>query len=112
MKRKLARLLQTGIAGGALLLIAGTIIAASTGELVPGFGLGVPGMDGLLPRLIEGDPAALLRAGVLVVLLTPVARVVAVSWMLRREKDVTGAVCALVVLLLVTVAILLDLTHD
>jgi len=58
----------------------------------------------LFHALIHGSPAAMLHIGVLVLLVTPVARVAAMVWTFARERDTTFAVISIGVLLLLIVS--------
>jgi uncharacterized membrane protein len=58
----------------------------------------------LLKALLHGSPAAMMHIGVLVLLVTPVARVVAMAWSFARERDFTFASISIGVLLLLIVS--------
>ena len=106
----LARLLVAGIALGALLLGAGAFVCALNGGLHPGIGLGETGFA--VHGLYTLDGPALLRAGILVLILTPIVRVAAVAALLAQRNDRPGVVWAIVVLLLLTLTTVLELrTH-
>jgi uncharacterized membrane protein len=69
------------------------------------FGTIKPGHIPLLFRaLIYGSPAAMMHIGVLVLLETPVARVVAMAWTFARDRDFTFATISIGVLLLLIVS--------
>jgi uncharacterized membrane protein len=69
------------------------------------FGTIKPGHIPLLFRaLIHGSPAAMMHIGVLVLLVTPVARVAAMAWTFARERDSTFSLISIGVLLLLIVS--------
>lgn len=104
--RALARLLVGGIAVGAALLITGSIACVLDGTLQPGLGLGTTGFG------VTGiDGPSLLRLGVFVIILTPILRIAALAILFVRGDDRGGVVWAIVVLLLVILATVLDVTH-
>ena len=106
--RMLARLLVGGIAVGAILLIAGGIRCALEleGGLAAGIGVGTTGLG------VTGiDGPSLLRLGVLVMILTPIFRVVALAILFVTGDDRTALVWAISVLLLLALAMLLDVRH-
>lgn len=105
----LARLLLAGIAAGCLLLASGALVCALDGGLVSGIGLGQTGFA--VHGLYELDGPALLRAGILVLILTPIVRVAAVAALLAQRDDRSGVVWAVGVLLLLTLATVLELRH-
>lgn len=104
--KALSRLLTAGIAIGCVLLAAGGVITAFHGGLEPGLGLGVTGFG------ITGlDGPSLIRTGILVVILTPILRVVTLALLFAQRDDRPGVVWAVIVLLLLTLATVLDLRH-
>lgn len=104
--KSIARLLTIGITAGCLLLgIGGALLALQEG-LEPGTGLGVTGFG------VAGlDGASLIRLGILVLILTPILRVVAVAVLLAQREDRPGVMWAVTVLLLLALATVLDLRH-
>ena len=108
--RSIALLLTGGVAVGCVLLAAGGVIAAFHGGLTPGLGVGSTGFADP-SGLLHLDGTALIRAGILVLILTPVLRVAAVAVLLARRQDRGGVVYAIAVLLLVALATALDLRH-
>lgn len=105
----LARLLVAGIAAGCALLAAGALLCAFDGGLIPGIGLGETGFA--VRNLYPPNGPALLRAGILVLILTPIVRVAAVAALFAQKDDRPGVVWAVVVLLLLTLATVLELRH-
>jgi hypothetical protein len=104
--RALARLLTAGITIGCVLLAVGGVLCAFDGGLLPGTGLGVTGFGftGL-------DGPSLVRTGILAVILTPILRVATVAVLFAQREDRAGVVWAVAVLLLLTLAMVLDLRH-
>lgn len=105
--RALARLLTTGIILGCALVALGEILAAFQGGVASGTGLGAYGFR--IHGLFRLDPTALLRAGVLVLIVTPIVRVVGVAVLLGRRQDVAGVVYSVAVLLLLALATALEI---
>ena len=104
--KAIARLLSAGITAGCLLLGVGGALLAMHGGLEPGTGLGTTGFG------VAGvDGASLIRLGILVLILTPILRVVAVAALLAQRDDRPGVVWAVAVLLLLVLATVLDLRH-
>lgn len=104
--KALARLLTAGITLGCVLLAAGGAVCAFQGGLEPGIGLGVTGFG------ISGlDGPSLIRSGILVMILTPILRVAALTVLFAQRDDRPGVVWAVVVLLLLALATVLDLRH-
>jgi uncharacterized membrane protein len=104
--KSLARLLTAGIVLGCVLLAAGGFLSALQEGLVPGLGLGVTGFG------VTGlDGPSLIRTGILVIILTPILRVAAVAAIFVQRDDRPGIVWAVAVLLLLTLATVLDLRH-
>jgi len=105
----LARILVAGIAFGCLLIAGGALVCAFDGGLVPGIGLGETGFA--VHGLYALDGPALLRAGILAIILTPIVRVCAVAALLAQRDDRAGVVWAIVVLLLLILTTVLELRH-
>ncbi len=98
-RRSLARLVEAGIVLGSLLLAAGSVLGAFQGGLPRGSGGGTAA--GSAPEL-------LLRAGILVLIGTPVARVAAAGFLFARENDRRALACCVAVLLLLALATLAE----
>lgn len=95
-------ILRFGVLLSCSLFVVG-ILADSVDPIA--FGTIKPGHIPLLLRaLIHGSPAAMLHIGILVLLITPVARVVAMAWSFARERDFTFATISIGVLLLLIVS--------
>jgi uncharacterized membrane protein len=69
------------------------------------FGTIKPGHIPLLLRaLVYGSPAAMMHVGILVLLITPVARVLALAWSFARNREYAFAAMSAGVLLLLAVS--------
>lgn len=69
------------------------------------FGTIKPGHIPLLLRaLVHGSPAAMIHIGLLVLLITPVARVLALAWSFARNREYAFAAMSAGVLLLLAVS--------
>ena len=95
-------------AGLALMLLSppGGTPGTLQAMLASGFGTPTLSPSALLSGLAEGSPLSILELGTLILLLTPVARVVASVLLFLREKDSTYACITLLVLALLLLAIL------
>ena len=95
-------ILRLGVALSCSLFVVG-ILADAVDPIA--FGTIKPGhIPLLLKALIHGSPAAMMHIGILVLLVTPVARVVAMAWSFARERDFTFAAISIGVLLLLIVS--------
>ena len=95
-------ILRLGVALSCSLLAVG-ILADAVDPIA--FGTIKPGHIPLLLRaLVHGSPAAMMHIGILVLLITPVARVVALAWSFARERDFTFATISIGVLLLLIIS--------
>ena len=80
------RSLLAGLVASSLLLIVGLLIVLITGqqrpETVP------PDLRSLLNRILRGDGVATLDLGLLILMLTPLARLVmlTIGWSLTKER--------------------------
>lgn len=98
-RRLVERLLQGGLAVALALLLAGLLLGLGQPGVPP---TGLPLRD--LPRA-GGLPAHLEGWGILVLGLTPVARVVLLAILWIRERDLRFAAAALVVLAVLAAAL-------
>jgi uncharacterized membrane protein len=89
-RRMVGGLLRGGLLLGTLLMATGLVLAFAEGRLeAHAVTLGqIPGM------LEHGRPSALMAAGVLVLLATPIARVLLLVVLFARERDFRFAVVA------------------
>jgi uncharacterized membrane protein len=97
--------LQSGLVASGLLLIAGLLLALITDqprpEAVP------PGMRSLLRRALRANGVAMLYLGLVLLMLTPVARVVVLGtgWLLEGQRRFALVALCVLVLLAVSVAL-------
>jgi uncharacterized membrane protein len=95
-------ILRLGVALSCSLLGVG-ILADAVDPIA--FGTIKPGHIPLLLRaLAHGSPAAMMHIGILVLLITPVARVFALAWSFLKERDFTFATISIGVLLLLIIS--------
>lgn len=104
--RAIAQVLTGGILLGCALLALGGILAAFQGGLGTGAGLGSGGFA--VHGIFRLEPVALLRAGILVLILTPIVRIAGVAVLLGRRQDLAGVIYSVTVLLLLALATALD----
>lgn len=109
--KRLGRMLQSGIVLGSGFLVLGAILGAYRDQMHRGLGVEPPVLLDLARDLTRLDTAALLRAGLLVLILTPVVRVVAAAWLLGRAGDRLAVACAIAVLALLVAASFLGTGH-
>jgi uncharacterized membrane protein len=96
-------LLRVGLAVGLALMATGLILALIEGRL-----MAHSVTLGQIPDLLaHGRPSAFMAAGVLVLLATPIARVMALMVLFARQDDRRFAVVATVVALLLALGTLL-----
>ncbi len=107
---RLSRVLRLGVWLGSGLLLVGSILGLVRGDLHSGLGVGHPGLHALATEL-HFDAATILRFGLLLIIATPVIRVVVAGFLLGRNRDRLAVVCTVAVLGLLAVAIALDLRH-
>ena len=106
----LSRLLRAGVWTGTALLVTGSVLGIAAGELRPGLGLGEPGLQSLRSGF-RMDAETILRAGLLLIIATPLARVVVAGVLLGRKRDRAAVACTIAVLALLAIAVALDLRH-
>lgn len=95
-------ILRLGVGISSALFIVG-ILADAVDPIA--FGTIKPDHIPLLARaLAHGSPAAMMHIGILVLLITPVARVFALAWSFLKERDFTFATISIGVLLLLIVS--------
>ena len=107
-KETLGKVLTAGMFTGAGLLVLGGGLALMRGELAPGLGIGKHGLNGLGGGLLRGESAAVLRLAILVLIMTPVLRVIVSGILLGRAKDRVAVMCTIAVLGLLILAFALD----
>ena len=94
--------LRLGVELSCSLFIVGILVDAvdpiAFGTIKPGH------IPLLFTALIHGSPAAMMHIGILILLITPVARVVAMAGSFARERDFTFATFSIGVLLLLIVS--------
>lgn len=105
---KLGTLLLGGMLLGAGLMVVGGTLAAFRGELAPGLGIGRHGLHGIGGGLLRGEAQAVIRLAILVLIVTPVLRVVVAGYLLGKAKDRVAVACTIAVLALLVVAFALD----
>jgi uncharacterized membrane protein len=95
------RTLQAGLTVAVVLMLLGGVLTIAKPSAKS------PSSGGMLSRAMQGDSSAILQLGLIVLMLTPVARVLvlAVGWLTSR--DWTFSVIAFCVLALLVTSILL-----
>lgn len=109
--QRLGRMLHAGILLGTVLLLGGAVLGGIRGDLQRGLGLSPPVLRDVAAGLARLETAALLRAGLLVLILTPILRVAAVGFLLGRRGDRLAVACAVGVLALLVAASFLGSGH-
>lgn len=101
MKRDESRLvaivLRLGVGVSAALLLAGVILGLAA---PPGEHLHVSSVRAIVPSLRSLEPSSLIHAGLLMLMLTPIARVVAVLVEFIRRRELPFVLVSIGVLLL------------
>jgi uncharacterized membrane protein len=103
-ERTVALVLRLGSYSSAVLLGVGLLLALMKPSAALHYSLGE-----MIRRMVSGDPAAVMQAGILLLLVTPVLRVAAAALSLARERDFTYAAISVAVLLIVLSSILVRL---
>ena len=105
-RRWVQRTLACGLAASAVLLIAGAVLVFTRHEGA-GQQAGAFKLVATVSRAAHGDGTAVMTIGLLILMLTPVARVIVlgVDWLLERER-LFAAVAATVLTLLVISVVL------
>lgn len=103
VERVLSRLLMVGSYGGALLTLAGMALGGLHGAQPSG----IPSLAGIVLAALRGSPAGVMDLGVLVVMVTPIARVVGAVIAFAWERDLHYAAVSLGVLLFLSIGLLL-----
>lgn len=67
----------------------------------------LPSLDTLLPLILRGDPVATINTGLLVLMLTPLARVIVVTIEFVRDREYSFAMISIGVLLLLTMSVII-----
>jgi uncharacterized membrane protein len=95
------RTLQAGLTVAVVLMLIGAVLAVAKPPAKS------PSSGGMVSRAMQGDSSAILQLGLVVLMLTPVARVLvlAVGWLMSR--DWTFSLIAFCVLALLVTSILL-----
>ena len=94
--------LIAGVSISFVLLIAG--LALSVGRPV-GLSASAPQPSSIVQGAVEGDPGALITAGILVLMLTPFARVVVLLYEFARAREGSFVAISIVVLCLLITSI-------
>ncbi|HEX4070626.1 MAG TPA: DUF1634 domain-containing protein [Planctomycetaceae bacterium] len=104
-RRWVQRTLACGLAASALLLIAGAVLVFTRHEGAQQ--AGAFKLVATVSRAAHGDGTAVMTIGLLILMLTPVARVIVLGldWLLERER-LFAAVAATVLTLLVISVVL------
>ncbi len=115
MDAAMGRLLQAGVLLASTVVLAGGVLYLRTaGGGVPNYRrfASEPGalrsMHGLMRLIGQGDPAAIIQMGVLLLIATPVARVVfaAGAFALQRDRMYVGISVAILAILLTALFLL------
>lgn len=113
MEEAVGRILRAGvILAAAVIVLGGVLYLRDHGGATPDYAVfrGEPAAlrtpSGILRDAVAGEGRAVIQLGLLVLLATPVARVVFSIWAFARQRDAFYAMVAAVVLLVLLVGIL------
>jgi uncharacterized membrane protein len=98
------RLLIVGLAASSLLMVIGLILDVALHRQMP---TAIPDLGEMLARVLAGRPSGFLSLGLLVLLATPIVRVVGSIAAFVYERDWRYAVVSLIVLLVVVLSVVL-----
>lgn len=104
MNRKRHPIVSWTLNGGVLVSCALLVLGLVESLLRPA-GSGKPGVADIPSGLLAGEPAATVTAGLVVLMLTPLLRVVVLTLEFIRERDTPFAMISIGVLLLLAVTI-------
>lgn len=112
-------LLRTGVVAAAIVVLTGGLL------FLLRFGMGKPdyatfrgepaqlrGISGILAGTVHGDSRSLIQFGLLLLIATPVARVIFSAYAFARERESKYVVFALIVLALLCYSLLGSQLHD
>ena len=102
MNQLLTRVLKSGLYSSLAITALGLILVALQG--IPAAQVRALPVTELLPRLLRGDGTAVLDLGLVLLMLTPVARVVAAVYGFAIERDRRFTLISLAVLLVLAVS--------
>ena len=89
--------LRIGVGVSAALLLVGLVTGARSGEVAP---LHPTALSDLLPRAAAFEGVALIHLGLILLMLTPIARVLVVCFEFARKREFAFSLIAFGVLLL------------
>jgi uncharacterized membrane protein len=98
------RLLIVGLAASSLLMVIGLILDVALHRQMP---TAIPDLGELFARVLAGRPSGFLSLGLLVLLATPIVRVIGSIAAFAYERDWHYAVVSLIVLLVVVLSVVL-----
>lgn len=104
MKQSRHPLVAWTLNGGVLLSFA-LLVLGLLESLIRPAGSEKPGVYDIPAGLIAGDPASTVTAGLVVLMLTPLIRVVVLTFEFIRERDTPFAMISIGVLLLLAISI-------
>jgi len=102
--------LRAGVAASFLLLCLGTavyFVAPQSAAM-----LGPRALPGLLSEVLQGSPIAIVHLGLLLLLLTPIARVVVLLAEFVRAREFSFTLISIGVLFLLVLSIVIGLTQE
>jgi uncharacterized membrane protein len=98
------RLLIVGLAASSLLMVLGLVLDMVLHRQMP---TAIPDLGEMLARVIAGRPSGFLSLGLLVLLATPIVRVIGSMATFVYERDWRYAAVSLIVLLIVILSVVL-----
>lgn len=107
LTRAIALILRVGSFGSAVLMLLGILLGwlRPAANLQPGAPL-IP-LRALAGELARGNPLAVMQAGVLLLLLTPLVRIVTAAVAFLRERDYLYTLVSLTVLAIIVTSLIL-----
>ena len=110
----IGRLLRVGVIASSFLLMTGLVVTFASGEKIPSRSTAMgkeiqlqsvsPGT--ISEGLISGSSTAFIQLGLLVLILTPVARVGLTLLFFRRERELFFTICAGVVFVILVLGLI------
>jgi uncharacterized membrane protein len=99
-----SRTLAAGVGASMFLMTAGLLLALTRGGPLPDSATPLPALGA---GLASADPGALMSLGLIILLATPAARVVVLTWQFARRREWLFAAVSLVVLGVLAASVLI-----
>lgn len=110
-RESIARILHAGSLGSAILMFVGMALAFLRPSFISKSAPALIPLEALAGALWHGNPLAVMQCGVVLLLLTPLVRIVVAGWSFLRERDYAYTLISLAVLFIILASLVLAVTH-